>query len=359
MAYIPDTTHITLLATLRRDRLLPTAGEVMAQVGQRVEATETVAVAYVPEEHRILDLAKHLEVPKNQTSKFMVKQDGDMVKKGELIAVRKTMMGLIVLPVASPVDGLLVASGDGRALVAAMSKPFELRAGLPGNVINRIEGRGVTIETTGALLQGVWGNGKDHYAVLRVLGSGPQDPLVADQVEANLRGTLLGVGTVQDDSAFKQIAEVGVAGLIIGSLKSDLLPMLRRLNIPVMVTDGFGAQGFSAPTYTLLVSNSGREIWLNAQALDRYAGARPEVIIPLPTPGQAPGIPAEGQPLNVGHRVRVLRGATTGLVGVVAALSDRLVTLPSGVRARVAMVKFEDANQPPASVAFANLEILE
>jgi hypothetical protein len=261
--------------------------------------------------------------------------------------------------VASPVDGVLVDSGKGKALVAAVSKPFELRAGMPGNVINRVEGRGVTIEATGALLQAVWGNGKDHYSVMRVLGNGPRNPLVADQLEMNLRGVILAVGTLQDDSAFKQIAEVGIAGLIVGSLKSDLLPALRKWSIPVMVTDGFGAQGFSAPAYTLLASNTGRELWLNAPGLNHYTGARPEVIIPLPTPGQAPGVPAEGRPLDVGQRVRVLRGNALGQVGTVAALSDRTIALPSGARAKVALVKFDEANLPPASVPFANLEILE
>jgi len=358
MAYIPVTSHATLLTTLRRERMLPVPGEVFAQPGERVEAGDLIARATVPDEHRILDLVKMLEVSKDKTASFMVKQDGEAVKKGELIAVRKTLMGIVVLPVASPVDGVLMASGDGKALVAAVSKPFELRAGVPGNVVNSFQGRGVVIETTGALLEGVWGNGKENFSVLRVLGNGPQDALLAEQIELGLRGTILAVGVVQDDHAFKQLADVAVNGLIVGSLKADLLPAVRKWNIPVMVTDGFGAQGFSTPAYNLLVSNTGREVWLNAQAWNRSVGARPEAIIPLPSPGQAPAAPPDGQALEAGKHIRVVRGTEAGQTGTVVALSDKAVALPSGVRARVVTVKLDEA-EALAAIPFANLELLE
>ncbi len=358
MAYIPPTSHATLLATLRRERLLPAPGEVVAQPGERVEAGDLIARAIIADQHFILDLVKTLEVPKDKTGAFMVKRDGDAVKKGELIAVRKALMGIVVLPVPSPVDGLLLASGDGKALVAAVSKPFELRAGLPGHVVSKIEGRGVVIETTGALLEGVWGNGHEHFSVLRVLGHGPQDVLLAEQIELSLRGVILAVGVLQDDSAFKQLAEVAVSGLIVGSLKADLIPAVHQWRIPVMVTDGFGTQGFSTPAYNLLVGNTGREVWLNAQAWDRFGGARPEAIIPLPSPGQAPAAPPDGQPLEVGRRIRVVRGAPTGQTGTVVALSDKAIAFPSGVRGRAATVKVDDA-EALAAIPLANLEILE
>jgi hypothetical protein len=358
MAYIPPTAHVTLLATLRRERLLPASGDVLVHPGQRVEAVDIVAQAIVPDEHRLVDVARALGVPPAKSAAFMIKQDGEAVKKGEPIAVRKTALGLARREVRSPVDGSLVVAGDGKALLASLSKPFELRAGLPGNVVGVVEGRGPVIETTGALLEGVWGNGKDQFAVMRVIGSGPHDALLAEQVEMGLRGTILAIGVVQDTAAFRHLTDLAIRGLIVGSLKADLIPVVQKWNIPVVVIEGFGKRGFSLPAYNLLVTNNGRETWLNARAWDRFAGGRPEVIIPLPSPGQTPPPPVDGEALAAGKRVRMVRGALAGQTGTVTALNERALPLPSGARARLAIVELDDGDQP-VSIPFANLEILE
>jgi hypothetical protein len=219
--------------------------------------------------------------------------------------------------------------------------------------------RGVVIETTGALLEGVWGNGQDQFAVMRTIGSGPQEALLPEHIEAGLRGTLLAVGTLQDPAILKQLTDTSIRGLILGSLRAELLPVVQKWNIPVLVTDGFGTQGFSLPAYTLLASNNGREVWLNACAWERYANHRPEAIIPLPSPGQSPQPPADGEALQMGKRVRVARGPLAGQAGTITALSDRPATIHSGLRARVAAVEFEAGNVPPTFIPFANLEILE
>jgi len=359
MAYIPPTTHVTLLATLRRERRLPTPGEVVVAPNQRVEAADVVAHALVAEQHRLLDVARALGVPNDKVAAFMLKQEGEPVKKDEPIARRKTALGLGSKTVYSPVEGYLMLVNNGKALLAAISKEFEVRAGVPGTIANIDREYGVVVETTGALLEGVWGNGKEDYAVINVVGAAPTDVLLSEQVDVSMRSTILAVGTLQDDDAFRRLSEMGIRGLIVGSLNAALIPAVKKLEIPVVVTDGFGAQGFSSPAYTLLVSNAGREAWVNARPWNRFAGGRPEVIIPLPSPGQPPALPIDGDALAVGKRVRVRRGPAAGATGTVAALSEQPVRLPSGVRARVAAVESEDSAGRTFSVPFANLEILE
>jgi hypothetical protein len=359
MAYISPTTHITLLATLRRERRLPSAGEVVVQPNQHVEATDVVAHALVAEEHRLWDVARELGVPPDKAAAYMLKQDGEPVKRGEPIARRKTALGLGSKTVPSPVEGYLLFAKDGKALLAAISKEYELRAGIPGTIASVEREYAVVIETTGALLEGVWGNGKEEYAVMNVVGKAPTDPLLSEQVDVSLRSTILAVGTLQDAAAFKRLVDMGVRGLIVGSLNPALIPAVKKLEMPVVITDGFGAQGFSSAAYTLLVSNTGREVWLNAKPWNRFAGTRPEVIIPLPSPGQTPPLPVEGDALEVGKRVRLCRGPQAGHVGSVTALSDQPMRLPSGVRARVAYVELEETTDQAFTVPFANLEILE
>ena len=366
MAYIPPTTHVTLFALLRRDRFLPEPGEVLVREGQRVEATEVVARAAIATEHRLLDIAHDLGVPNDKADQFLVKDSGEVVKKGEPLAVRKLALGLYPKRVPSPVDGQLVVAGDGKVLLAVMPQAFELRAGFPGVVMRVVEGRGVSIEAPGALLEGVWSNHppalrfpREDFAVMRVVGSAANEALDPEQVDVSLRGTILAVGVLDSDSVLKKLAEVHARGLILGSLTADLIPAMQKLGLPVVVTDGFGKQGFSPAAYALLVSNSGREAWISAAARDRFAGRRPEVIIPLPSPGQSPPSLVAGEALNVNKRVRIVRGPDAERAGRVASLSERTTVLPSGVRMRVATVEFDQVQEPAVQVPFANLEIIE
>ncbi len=362
MAYIPQTSHVTLFATLRRERLLPAPGEIIIDPGHRVEATEVVARAEIADFHRLIDLARALGVPKDKVAPHLVKQENDMVKKGEPIATRKVFLGLSNKSVPSPVDGRLVLFDEGKALLAATT-PFDLRAGLPGTVVTVIGSQGIVIETTGALVEGVWGNGQDDFSVLRLLSTTPDGALPAEQLELGMRGAVLAAGVLADLDILAKLAEIGVRGLILGRVNTEALPVLQKAPFPVLVTDGFGAGGFSLPVFNLLKGNAGREIWVNAHLADRYRGTRPEAILPLPSPNEPPPPPIEGDALAVGKRVRVLRGVDLGRVGAVIGLSDKPMTLPSGLRSRVAAVTLEDEpgarTRPTISVAFANLELLE
>jgi hypothetical protein len=359
MAYLPTTAHVTLLATLRRERLLPLAGTVIVQAKQQLEPTDVVARTLLAKNHRLLDVARALGLPDDEADALMVKHDGDAVKTGEPIAVRKTGLGLRRRAARSPVDGRLVVAAGGKALLAAISEPFELRANVPGTVVTILQAQGVVIETTGALLEGVWGNGKEDTALLRLVVDGPRGALTPNLVSVELRGAFVVAGTLSDPTALKQLGDVGVRGLLVGSLAPALLPAAQKASFPVVVVEGFGGRGFSAPAYNLVAGNAGRQAWLNAQAADPFTGHQPELIIALPGPSNPPPLPLDGQTLAVGRRVRVLRGPEVGLVGSVTSLSPRPLVMPSGLRTMAATVTLDGATGPAARVAVANLEILE
>jgi hypothetical protein len=106
--------HVTLLATLRRERLLPLAGDVTVQPRQRVEAADMVARTFVADRHHLVDVGRKLGLPDDKTDSTLVKHDGDAVKLGEPIAVRKTALGLRKLTARSPAEGRLVAAAGNR-----------------------------------------------------------------------------------------------------------------------------------------------------------------------------------------------------------------------------------------------------
>jgi hypothetical protein len=355
MTYLPTTSHATLLTTLRRQRALPGATEVLVAEGQRVDAGDVIARGEVTEAHQLVDLSTRLGVKPDKLEPFLLKREGDLVKKGDAIAKRKGFLGFARSATANS-DSRLVLLDGGKALLATV-RPVELRAGLPGTVVGRVTD-GVRIEATGALLSGVWGNGQEGFSVLRVLTSEPDLALHGALIEPSLRGAIVAGGTLLDPSLFDGLAEVGVGGLILGRLSTRFLAAATKAAFPVLIVEGFGEGGFSQPVFALLNGNSGREVWLNACAWDRGAAQRPEAIIPLPA-NNAPTL-APGEPLVEGKRVRILRGPEAGRVGHVTGLSDRPLLLPSGIRARLAVIALDDrpGQRPTVSAPFANLEIL-
>lgn len=360
MAYIPATSHITLLATLQRERLLPIRGEVLVAAGQRVESNDVVARAEARTAHRLVDVARALGVPPARACQYLSRPEGAPVRRGERVASRTAWLGLGWRTVTSPVDGRLIFCDQGQALFAAISL-MEVRAGLPGTVLSVNPGRGALIETTGALLEGLWGNAREAFAVMETVGDGPAVVLTADLVDASMRGAILAAGSVADAAALKAAVAVGVRGLVLGSVPAELLPALQALPVAALVVEGLGSAGFSAPAYALLAGNARHEVWLNARPIDRAAGARPEVIIPQPAGPEPPPPPQEGEPVEPGKRVRLLRGPEAGRIGEVVNLSGRPVTLPSGLRAPVAAVALDDRTglRPTVTVPLANLELLE
>jgi hypothetical protein len=275
------------------------------------------------------------------------------VDAGEVIA---GPVGIARRTVRAPADGSIAAIADGRVLFEARGRPFELRAGFPGVVISTDGVRSVVLETPAALLQAVWGNGKQDYGVLRMVGSGPDSRLQPGLLDIQLRGAVLVAGYADSAAPLHQATELSVRGLILGGLSSELIAVARRLPYPVIVMEGFGELPISGPIYQLLKSSAGREAALEGRPPAPYQAERPEVIIPQ-TPNRDAGLPEEVIPLDAGLRVRALRGPERGSVGVVREILERAIGYPSGLLARSAVVDIEGAG--PVTVPLANLEILQ
>jgi hypothetical protein len=75
MPYLPETSHVTLLATLQRERLLPMAGTIIVQARQRVEASDVVGRTVLAEGHRLVDVARLLGLPADKADGAMVIKD--------------------------------------------------------------------------------------------------------------------------------------------------------------------------------------------------------------------------------------------------------------------------------------------
>jgi hypothetical protein len=356
MVYYPSLTRVMPLTTIRRERILPLPGEVLVHEGARVEPTSLVARAEVPGRYYILNVAQELGLsPLAAADKYIKVRQDQPVKAKQILAVRRTSLGLVPRVIRAPQDGVVYAVGGGRVLLKSAGEPIEVRASLPGRVSNVLPKMGVLIETAGALIQGIWGSGGESFGVLKVLVDKPDRPLRAKSIDVSCHGAVLVGGSTLDRDALRQAFELQVRGIVIGSLNPTLIEMVREMPFPIIATEGLGQIPMAPPLFDLLRTNDGREAAIIGHTQARWGAIRPEVIIPLPT-GSVSLPPPPGKPLAVGNRVRVMRGPAIGGVGTVQYLPAYPLAVETGARVWGAVVALEGGEEQ--FVPFLNLELL-
>lgn len=344
--------HIVGLTSIVRERLLPISGTVLARLNQKVNSTDVIAEANWAREHVLLDVARILRITPNAAERLVKCHVDDRIPAGFEIAVGQ---GLFPRSVSTPREGRVVAVGGGQVLMEVGESKLELRAGISGTIIEIIPNRGAVIQTAGALIQGVWGNGRIDSGLLVNMVEKPDGVLAAGRLDVSLRGFVLLAGMAKDAETLQIAGDLPVRGLILSSLLPSLIQAAREMRYPIMVTDGFGAMPMNSAAFKLLSTNTKRDVTVNAEVYDRYSGARPEAIIPLPITTELP-VPREVQTFTVGLQVRMRRPPALGMIGSIVAVKPGLTMLASGLRAAAAEVQLE--NGETVVVPLVNLEVV-
>lgn len=345
--------HVLPLTTIRRERVLPIDGRILVRKGQRVNPRDVVAEADLAPQHLMLDIARGLGLSPVTADQYVQRKPGDVLSEGDLIA---GPVGWAKRVVRTPVAGKVILAGRGKILLEVESRAFELYAAYPGIVSSFIPERGVIIETYGALIQGVWGNGAIDTGLLRILISKPEDVLVSDQVQVELRGAVLLGGYCGEMSVLQNAASLPVRGLILASMAASLLDEAAKMPYPIVVLEGFGLLPMNTVSFKLLTSHDQRDVAINAQAYDPYGSSRPEVVIPLPV-SEPPSEPRSATVFAPGQRVRIVRAPYHAYTATILSVRPGLDILPSGLRAESAEVRLE--NDVTVILPLANLEVLE
>jgi len=328
------------------------SGRVLARRGQLVSAIDVVAEAVLNPEHMLLDIARGLGVSAKQADKLLQCKSGDEVGEGDILAGR---LGMGRRVVRAPFPGRVMVAGEGQVLLQLDGQPQELKAGYPGLVVDLIGERGVIIETTGALIQGVWGNGRINYGLLSIQALAPDALLAAEQLDVSLRGTVIFGGICIDERALLAAEDLPVRGMILASMDSALVPLALRLSYPIVLIEGFGHLPLNPQAFKLLASSERREAALNAEPWNRLAGTRPEIILTAPSQ-TAHQPPLDTATYSTGQTVRIIHRPYQGQLGMLAAVYPGQIRLPSGIAAPAADVRLE--NGELVLIPLANLEII-
>lgn len=355
--YFPDQRFVAKLTIIRRECLLDeqAIGNVQALDGQRVDIRDVVARGYRPAEHVIIEAAEQLNLrnPRNLERMMLAKQ-GTRVEEGRAIAGRNANRGRRVF---APVTGIIVYVGesDGRIIMQQMPEVINLEAGVRGDVVRVYPGRGVAIEATGALIQGVWGNDRRLIAPLRIEPDEGMASILRDELDLTYKSTILVTGQPLTHQTLVAAQEQNFTGLIAPSMDARLIHEALASELVLILTEGFGAMPMSSEVMSILKDFDGFQITADAYMPRRWEPRRPEIIINQATHDKPPA-PNYMMPLRVGSRVRLTRAPYDGQFAKVIDLPDKPVLIDNGLTvpcARVEMITGDKVDIPLANLELA------
>ena len=370
-AYTPGL-KVKRMTTITKERKLPILGEVLVNVGDKVSYDDNIAHTEVPGDPYIASVAPQLGVPPEVLPHYMIRKEGDIVHKDEVIAKYQGFFGLIKRFSMSPVEGTIEVISDitGRIIIREPPVPVFEKAYISGKVSKVFTGEGAEIETTGAFIQGIFGVGGERHGMVKVLTDSSDDPLIAELITADNKGQVLVGGSLVTLEAIRKAVKVGATGVIVGGIEPESLKEFmgevigvaitgnENVGLTLIISEGFGNMTMSKKTFSLLKELEGYLASINGATQIRAGVMRPEIIIPYGEASEQSSRETEiSAGMVPGTIVRVIREPYFGAIGRVVSLPLQLEEIETESKVRVIVLEIEDDRE--VRVPRANVEIIE
>src|SRR5882762_7866227 len=364
---------VTAATKIRRERKLPLPGDVLVTVGQKVTADTIVARTELPGNVQSVNAANLLGVLPEDVEECLTKPVSSKVEKGETFAESRSFFGLFRSKCHAPVRGTIesVSKVTGQVLLREEPIPVQVDAYVDGTIVEVHPRSGVTVETRGAFIQGIFGVGGETCGDLNVRVSTPAEPLEERAIDASCRGKILVGGSYVTTPVLRKAIAQGAKAVVVGGFDDhDLRQLLgydlgvaitgsEELGITLIVTEGFGSIPMADRTFELLRSCEGRRVSVSGATQIRAGVQRPEIVAPLleATTERDGHIDSVEGGLKAGDMVRVIRQPFFGRIGRVTALPPELMPLETEAKVRVLEVDFGAAGR--TLLPRANVEMIE
>jgi hypothetical protein len=373
-AYTPGLT-ISADTIVRKVRRLPLKGQVLVQVGDSVNPDTVVARTELPGPVTTVRVAERLGVEPRELPKYLLKQVGDKVQVGEIIAERKSFFGLFTSRVTSPITGTIdfISEATGNIGIRHLPTPVEVTAYLRGLVVDVLPEEGAVVATRGVFVQGIFGLSGERHGQIALLADSPDEVVSDTKVSDEHKGKVLIAGALAHWRLMEAAKQVGAVALVTGGvLDTDIKKLLgydigvaitghEPLPFTLIVTEGFGEIAMAKRTFELLASQEGREASVNGATQIRAGVIRPEVVVPkdgaltledLEEPKESEFAAGE---LNIGTPIRLIRAPYFGSLGRVVALPPEPQEIETETKTRV--LEAELVTGERVIVPRANVEI--
>ena len=371
-SYTPGLT-VTEETVIKRRRLLPLPGKVLVQVGDRVQANQSVARAELPGKVYPLNLANLLSIAPDEIREYLVKKEGESIQKDEILAENKPFIKWFKTEIRSPITGTVesLSTVTGQVLLREPPRVLDVLGYVDGSVVEVQPKQGVTVEATCTLIQGIFGIGGETWGTVFVAAKSPDDVLTPNQLTADMKGKIVVGGSFLPAETLTKAKEIGLAGLVVGGIHDkDLRALLgydlgvaitgtEQVGFTLILTEGFGTIPMAQKTFALLSAHVGQKASISGATQIRAGVIRPEIIIPKQA-GTVPGTgtaTAQREGIRIGDPVRIIRDPLFGKIGQVSALPSDLQKIPTESEVRVLEVKFPEGQV--AVLPRANIEVIE
>ena len=279
-----------------KDRRIPTQGEVLVELHQRVEPDTLIARGMVPsQEVEELRLNRNLNVDPEDVKNHLLKHTGDKVEKNEVIAIARSFFGRQTRMARSPIDGVIenFSATTGWMMIRGNPVAVEIKSFIPGEVTQIYPGEGATVETDGLMLHGVYGIGGETSGLLETAVEAGNMPLTSSEIKPEHSGMVIVGGSVVTLDALREAVKQGVKGIIVGGVdEKDLTFFLgyeiglevtgnENLGITLILTEGFGVNPMPDDHFEELKGLNGKLACIDGTTHIRSRSLRPEIIVPM------------------------------------------------------------------------------
>ena len=369
-AYTPGL-KVTQNEALRKKRILPLKGEVLVAANAKVNPDDVVARTYLPGRVEMLNVANKLGIDQQDVPEKMLKQEGDSVEEGEVIAQSKGLFGFFKSEAKSTLTGSIenISGITGQVVIRGEQQPVEVRAYVKGVVSEVIPDEGVIVDTCGTFIQGIFGVGGETFGEIIMGCQSADQVLTPDLILPAHEGKIVIGGSLVTKDALKKAISLGVRGVVVGGFDDeDLRGFLgydlgvaitghENLGITLIVTEGFGKVNMAPRSFSLLKTHEGQAASINGATQIRAGVIRPEVIVPVDGSHHVEEKAKHTGELLPGTPIRVIRAPYFGVLATVKSLPTEPHILESGSKARVVEVTIEGGEA--VLLPRANVEIIE
>ena len=352
-------------------RILPLKGDVHVNVGDVIQPDTIVASTNLPGNVQMVKLSNILNIDPKDVGNVLKVKEGDLVRKGEMIAETEGVFGFFKSSYSSPIDGIIesISPATGRLIIRDKPIPVQIDGYVRGVVDKVIPEEGIVVRSNASLIQGIFGIAGEKKGVISLVSSNPEDELLESQITSDMKGKIIIGGSFVGIKAYKTAMKNDVAGIVVGGFNYyDLKEILgynlgvaitgtESLNTALIVTEGYGKIPMSNSTFSLLKEHNNQVASINGSTQIRAGVIRPEIVIPLKSEFKEEKTVAEpNKGISIGSIVRVIRSPLFGKIGEVVSLPTDLQQMESETLVRVAEIKIDDKK---LLIPRANLESVE
>lgn len=339
----------------RVHRTLKARGQLNISLGQEVVPDDIIGNCWVSSGFRILNLSQVLSVSPGETKKYLKREIGQKIYKGELLAFKKQGFLGGEKNIISPSDGILEYLNEqtGELRINFLPQKNDLPAAVYGVVeeIDTLQGD-IIIRTEVSRIYGMFGTGKNREGTLNIICR--REELIGEsKITAENSDQILVGGSLIYKEAISEAISSGVSGIITGGINAEdykamaggrlIFPkkLENDIGVSVVICEGFGTQSLGDDIYGVLQKYNGKFVLLDGNHaiinLPSFESSCMRRVKSTVLPKQQNTVVVVNEPklqdIKIGAMVRVVGNSYSAEQGRILGVDKAETMLPSGISA--------------------------